>query len=42
MRTLGLIGAIWFAVSIPAALFIGRFIAVGADERFAQQAGEQR
>lgn len=46
LKVAGLIGATWFAVSIPVALFMGRFIKVGsehptADERFAQQAGER-
>ena len=47
MRTLEYILAGWVIISIPVALFLGRFIKVGsehptADERFAQQAGEQR
>lgn len=53
MRTLGLIGAIWFVVSIPVALFLGRVCSLNrheppqplhlvSDERHAEQAGEQR
>lgn len=55
MRTLGLIGAGWFLISIPVALVLGRVLKrrnrqmphpsqlrLVSDERFAQQAGEQR
>jgi hypothetical protein len=55
LKWAGLVGAIWFAVSIPTALILGRVLRgrstsypeastlhLVSDERYAQQAGEQR
>lgn len=55
LKWVGLIGAGWFLISIPVALFLGAILKrrnrqmphpsqlrLVSDERFAQQAGEQR
>lgn len=55
LKWVGLVGAAWFLVSIPAALLLGQVLKrrgrelpqpsnlrLVSDERFAQQAGEQR